>query len=237
MPHLFRTAPSKNRYYSWFEALHTRVDLLLLAPLSESAFAEIEEKVCRCLLSVEKIGNRFDPDSELSQAVEKATMNPVKLSTSLYALLVRCREARIQTGGLFDITVNSPDYYPGMVKEVELTSEGCLRLHRAGIILDLSGILKGYALEQVRTLLHPLNITDAIVNLGNSSILALGNVPTDIPSGHCLTTSGNATVQRRHIRNPLTGTYIEGRGTISVITNDAIDGEVQSIVSFIRQKH
>ena len=80
-----------------------------------------------------------------------------------------------------------------------------------------------------------MGITDAVVNLGNSSIMALGNVPLDIPSGHCLTTSGNATAERRHIRNPLTGVFVEGKSSAKVVTQDAIDGEVQSIVSFILQ--
>lgn len=73
-----------------------------------------------------------------------------------------------------------------------------------------------------------------MVNLGNSSIMALGDVPLDIPSGHCLTTSGNATATRRHIRNPLTGAFIEGVSLAKVITANAIDGEIQSIASFIQ---
>ena len=157
------------------------------------------------------------------------------MSPELYALLSRCREARRQTGGLFDITVNSPAFKPGMAESVELTPEGCLRLHTADVVLDLSGILKGYALEQLRVLLTTMGITDAVVNLGNSSIMALGDVPLDIPSGHCLTTSGNATAERRHIRNPLTGVFVEGKSSAKVVTQDAIDGEVQSIVSFILQ--
>ena len=85
-------------------------------------------------------------------------------------------------------------------------------------------------------LLPTMGVVDAIVNLGNSSIMALGDVPLDIPSGHCLTTSGNATATRRHIRNPLTGAFIEGVSLAKVITENAIDGEIQSIVSFISLK-
>lgn len=101
-------------------------------------------------------------------------------------------------------------------------------------ILDLSGILKGYALERLRTLLPTFGIHDALVNLGNSSILSLGKNPSDIPSGHCLTTSGNATPDRRHIRNPLTGEFITGQRTVSVTTANAIDGEILATVTFIQ---
>lgn len=234
LPHLFRPSiTGRNRYYAWFGGLHTRVDLLFYGQYSEKKFEEVEEAVKQRLVEIEQMGNRFNPQSELSQAVRQASEGPVPLSQELYALLTRCREARLQTGGLFDITVNSPAFKPGMAESVELTPDGCLQLHTADVVLDLSGILKGYALEQLRVLLTTMGVADAIVNLGNSSIMALGGVPIDIPSGHCLTTSGNATAERRHIRNPLTGAFIEGVSSAKVITENAIDGEIQSIVSFI----
>lgn len=257
MPHLFHSAPNQNRYYAWFEALHTRVDLLLLGSLSEVEFEVAETAVRAELSAVEKLGNRFDPDSELSRAVRAAATHPVPLSPELYSLLARCLQANRDTGGLFDITVNSPDFYPGLINRVKLLEDpsksprhGRLAFQSANYaqplpspmgegagvrpILDLSGILKGYALERLRTLLPTFGIHDALVNLGNSSILSLGKNPSDIPSGHCLTTSGNATPDRRHIRNPLTGEFITGQRTVSVTTANAIDGEILATVTFIQ---
>ena len=249
MPHLFRSTSPQNRYYAWFPALHTRIDLLLLAPLTEPEFEAAEQAVCAELLTVEKMGNRFDPFSELSLAVSAASLHPVELSPSLFSLLSRCLKAHRDTDGLFDITVNSPDFKPGLINSVELTPSqdnagGSLFFHRASpspsstgpsVLLDLSGILKGYALERLRLLLPTLGITDALINLGNSSVLSLGTNPSDIPSGHCLTTSGNATPDRRHIRNPLTGEFITGQRTISVITSDAIEGEILATTRFIQE--
>ena len=241
MPHIFHVAPEQNRYYAWFEALHTRIDLLLLGALSESDFQTAEYAIRAELADVEKMGNRFDPDSELSRAVEAATACPVSISKELFSLLSRCLQANRETGGLFDITVNSPDSYPGLINAVELTaspdnSGGSLYIQGVSLplILDLSGILKGYALERLRTLLSTLGITDALINLGNSSILSLGHNPSDIPSGHCLTTSGSATSDRRHIRNPLTGEFITGQHEVSVTTSDAIDGEILATITFLR---
>lgn len=247
MAHLFRSSSPQNRYYAWFSALHTRIDLLLLAPLTEPEFEAVEEAVSAELLAVEKMGNRFDPNSELSRAVSAANENslsnsptPTPLSPALFSLLSRCLRANQETGGLFDITINSPDFHPGLINAVELfpspdNEGGFFHFHRDGLLLDLSGILKGYALERLRSLLPSFGITDALVNLGNSSILSLGNNPSDIPSGHCLTTSGNESATRRHIRNPLTGEFITGRRTISVTTSDAIEGEILSTVRFIQQ--
>lgn len=251
MPHLFRSAHPGNRYYTWFFALHTRVDVFLIAPLEEREFQNVEDAIRADLTAVERMGNRFNLESELSQAVATATVRPFRLSSELYSLLDRCLQANRETGGLFDITVNSPDFMPGLINAVELTPiasppleasvpealpSGYLRLHRPGIVLDLSGILKGYALERLRGLLSSLGITDALINLGNSSILSLGKNLSDIPPGHCLTTSGNNSAGRRHIRNPLTGEYIEGRRNISVTTRDAIEGEIQSTIQFIQQQ-
>lgn len=233
MPHLFRSSSSSNRYYAWFEAMHTRVDLLLTGQQGEAEFEQIEAAVRDDLSAVEQMGNRFAPDSELSKAVKEAVARPVALSNDLHDLLKRCLAANAETGGLFDITVNSPGFRPGLIKAVELTADGCLRLHEKDIVLDLSGVLKGYALERLRRLLQSLGVSDAVVNLGNSSILSLGNNPTDIPSGQCLTTSGNATAQRRHIRNPLTGAFVIGRREVSVTTPDAVDGEIRSIEAFL----
>ncbi len=290
MPHLFHSAPHQNRYYAWFEALHTRVDLLLLGSHSEAEFETVEAAMRAELSAVEKLGNRFDPDSELSRAVRAANASlsfslnnspapgsvvggspadfaPVPISPALYSLLARCLQANRDTDGLFDITVNSPDFYPGLINSITLLEdpskspdqgrlafqlenyaqplpspmgEGAgVRLGRAGgefssIILDLSGILKGYALERLRTLLHTLGITDALINLGNSSILSLGHNPSDIPPNHCLTTSGNATAERCHIRNPLTGKFVTGQREVSITTADAIDGEILATVTSLR---
>ena len=292
MPHLFHPAQPQNRYYAWFEALYTRVDLLLFGALSESDFEAVESEVRACLDRVEHMGNRFNPESELSLAVAAATTRPVSISPELYSLLSRCLQANRDTGGLFDITVNSPNFYPGLIDAIHL-HDGTLSIHRPSppsltsetapaadvphrasspsftsetapdadvphrasppsftggvpegwggssssfITLDLSGILKGYALERLRALLPTFGITDALINLGNSSILSMGHNPSDIPPGHCLTTSGNATPQRRHIRHPLTGEFVTGQRQISVTTTNAIDGEIASIVAFLQSE-
>lgn len=245
MSHLFHAVSGQNRYYAWFNALHTRIDLLLLGTLSEAEFQAAEEAVHAELLAVEQMGNRFDPDSELSRAVQAAVVRPFPLSPALYSLLERCLRANRETDGLFDITVNTPDFRSGLINTIHLSPfpdspGGTLDLRpltfdpRPTIIIDLSGILKGYALERLRVLLPTLDITDALINLGNSSILSLGRNPSDIPPGHCLTTSGNATPDRRHIRNPLTGEFITGQRQISVTTTDAVEGEILATVAFIQ---
>lgn len=232
--HIFQQVSSAaNRYYAWFAALHTRVDVLFLGPQSEAEFSAIVESVHKCLVEVERMGNRFSPDSELSLAVAQAHLRPVVLTPSLASLLRRCLKANEETQGLFDITINTPDHTPQTIHDVVITPEGHLSLRRPGIVLDLSGILKGYALECLRPKLLASGITDALINLGNSSILVLGSACPDIPSGYCLTTSAGAPPERRHIRHPMTGQYVPPFRRISVLTKDGIEGEIQSIVSLL----
>ena len=89
-------------------------------------------------------------------------------------------------------------------------------------------------------------LNDALISLGTSSIMALGNHPSGIgwkidfstkgdesaPTvqlcNQCLSTSGNNSEDREHIISPSTGNYIEGIRYAAVVTKNAIDGEVLS---------
>ncbi len=58
---------------------------------------------------------------------------------------------------------------------------------------------KGYALETIKSILNECVIENALINMGNSSVLALGNHPVGtgwkvnniLLHNECLTTSGN----------------------------------------------
>ena len=100
---------------------------------------------------------------------------------------------------------------------------------------------KGYALDSLRPLLHEAGIRHALVNLGNSSILALGNHPSGegwklghdlVLSDQCLTTSGNEHEGHTHIINPQTGQPVTGKRQIRVITPQGVWGEVCSTALF-----
>lgn len=138
-----------------------------------------------------------------------------------------------QSYNLFDITVGSESHTPSTIDSVQLESDGrrCT-LGREGIRLDLSGFIKGYALDRIRPLLLERGIKDALVSLGNSSIMAMGDVPGPVKDG-CLTTSGNSSATRRHIVNPLTGEYACGEGSVSVRTSSGAEGEVAAKKKFL----
>ncbi len=236
MQHQSRQLPDgSTALYAWFEAMHTRVDLLLRKKnTSPSSLLETAEAVRALLLRLEKAGNRFASDSEISRLCEGPADKPVKLSDNLFDMLRLALHYHNTTGGLFDITVNTPGHTADTIYNVELSeTERTCTLHRTGMVLDLSGFIKGYALDRIKPLLAEDGITDALVSLGNSSIMAIGDVPGPVKDG-CLTTSGNETAQRRHIINPLTGKYVSGAGTAQVRTASGAEGEVMAKVRFIQ---
>lgn len=113
-----------------------------------------------------------------------------------------------------------------------------------GITINLSGFLKGYALETIRDILHSCSIENALINMGNSSVLALGNHPAGtgwkvnfgnqsetektgesqsiLLYNECLTTSGNESEGRRHIISPQNGNFVEGLRQIAVVTRTGL---------------
>lgn len=237
MQHQSRQLPDgSTALYAWFEAMHTRVDLLLRKKdTAPSSLLETAEAVRALLLRLEQAGNRFESDSEISRLCKASVGMPVKLSDDLFDMLRLALHYYGVTGGLFDIAVNTPEHTPETIKDMELSdAERTCSLHRTGMVLDLSGFIKGYALDRVKPLLAEHGITDALVSLGNSSIMAMGDVPGNVKDG-CLTTSGNDTADRRHIINPLTGEYVCGQGSAQVRTASGAEGEVMAKVKFIQQ--
>ena len=237
MQHQSRQLPDgSTALYAWFEAMHTRVDLLLRKKdTAPSSLLETAEAVRALLLRLEQAGNRFESDSEISRLCKASVGMPVKLSDDLFDMLRLALHYHSTTGGLFNITVITPGHTADTISNVELSeAERTCTLHRSGIVLDLSGFIKGYAIDRIKPLLTNHGITDALVSLGNSSIMAMGDVPGNVKDG-CLTTSGNDTADRRHIINPLTGEYVCGQGSAQVRTASGAEGEVMAKIKFIQQ--
>ena len=232
--------------YVWFEAMHTRIDLVLwdrsiATEGVKAACAEIETEVRR----IEKLGNCFDAESELSAINFAPSGTPILISEEMSEILSKCIDYNQSTGGYFDVTAMSGRKTKS-VDNLSLNGQTVTR-RQEDVKINLSGFLKGYALDKAVGILSKAGISNALLNFGNSSVYALGNHPqgegwvVETAIGErfhlknsCLTTSGNANEKRRHIIDPLTGNIVEGTGMVSVTTSTAEEGEVQSTVLFIR---
>ncbi len=248
--HIYRRrADGQGMLYAWFGAMHTRVDAALISTESEDVLLETVAETRKRINSIETAANCFDPQSELSAVNLMAAEKIMPVSRELESILRECLRYNVMTDGLFDITVGSDGYDNRMVHDIILPGDGTVAFRRRGLYINLSGFLKGYALEQVRHIIKGAGITVALVNMGNSSVMALGRPDGqngwEVSFGNgsrkdtvtlcdqCLTTSGNDSPARRHIVNPATGKLIEGCRSVSVVNRNAAEGEVLSTCLFI----
>lgn len=237
--------------YAWFEAMHTRIDMVLWDEmLSEDYLHEACECISQETVRIENMASRFIPDSELALFNSCPPGLPFGLSDEMYSILERCIIYNSSTGGLFDI-----DAFSG-INDVPLDRRILLSGDRKTaartderVSLDLSGFLKGYALDKAAVILRNRGVSNALVSFGNSSVYASGNHPggdgwpvaasDDISASYILrdeflTTSGNSSDRRVHIINPVTGAFVTGKGMVSVITSSGEEGEVRSIEAFLK---
>jgi thiamine biosynthesis lipoprotein len=218
--HIYKKGDAENLFYCWFSAMHTRVDILFQGAGSENSYSNIAEEIKQRIDDIELIGNCFNPQSELSR-YNRGRLKQSSLSQELRHILELCNYWKQKTDGLFDVA------YEGKI--------------------NLSGFLKGYTLDAIRPILTKHNIHSALINMGNSSILGIGRQSPDCDGwkvknisgeayllrNQCLTTSGNDSPDRMHIFNPATGSYVEGKRSVSVVTTGGAEGEVMATVSFI----
>lgn len=234
MHHLTRSLTGgAEAVYVWFEAMHTRVDILLKSSShTPGQLLEIAAGMQALIVELEHVGNRFDPSSEISVLNALPAGEELQLSERLHDILSSCVCYHASTGGLFDITALSPGHTPNTIRSIHISDDGAFTRDDEDVMLDLSGFLKGYALDCLRPLVAGIGLDGCLISLGNSSIMAIGDVPGPVKDG-CLTTSGNDSDQRCHIRNPLTGEYVRGAGRAQVITAGGAEGEVLATCRFI----
>lgn len=229
-------------FYAWFPAMHTRVDLAFCGTHTEDRLLALAQGIQQELHRLEAMANYFDPTSELATLNRLAATRDTALSEELYTLIDFCQEAHTRTLGYFDVSVGSEPHHPHTMQRISLSpTRHTARFDEPGICLNLSGLLKGYAIDRIQPMLAAHNVQHALINLGNSSILAQGNHPAGsgwkvdkeiVLHNQCLTTSGNDTDTRQHIADPHTGQLVTGKRKIAVTTTSGIWGEVCSTALF-----
>ena len=176
----------------------TRFELVLhgenavaLRAAGEEALDEVERLDAQLSL--------YRPDSEISNLNQHAATAPVRVTPGLFYLLQHAQRLSAESGGAFDITIaplmrcwgflggsgQLPD--PAALAEaksevgmnlVVLDEENfTVRFTRAGVMLDLGAIGKGYALERAAEILREAGVHHALLHGGTSTVHALGTQP------------------------------------------------------------
>lgn len=245
-----RKNPDYPIVYATFGAMHTRVELLAVGLGEEQGrglMAEAEREVKR----LERLFNRFDSRSPLAVVNMTAIGQSVKVEDELFMALELCEVFRRATAGYFDVTAADDG--------VDAVSDGSggyaldgkehsVRILREGARIDLGGFAKGYAAESVRRIFEQAEVRQAVINFGNSSIVAMGHHPYGewwpIGIEHrkvksavarelrlkdgAMSVSGRAESGDYHIIDPMTGNRAVGEELIVVEGRSALVAEMLS---------
>ena len=159
-----------------------------LRAAGEEAFEEVDR--------IESQLSLYRSGSEIAHVNANASYRPVRVSPMTFALLEKARVFWELSGGAFDVTVaplvrcwgfikgsgsRPSDEQIAQAREVvgmqflELNAEqSTVRFKRAGMMLDLGSIGKGYALDAAAEILRDAGVENALLHGGTSTIYGLG---------------------------------------------------------------
>ena len=152
--------------------------------------AAVEAEVQGVLERIEGRMSHYRPDSELSRFNRARTTEPQQMTPETLGVVAEALAVGRVSGGAFDVTVGPlvdawgfgpPGRAPAVPEEALLAalrarvgvdlleldlSASTLRKRRADIVVDLSAIAKGYAVDAVAALLAERGFDDHLVEIG-----------------------------------------------------------------------
>jgi len=160
-----------------------------------TVLANGKEKAQKCIdagfekiVEVEKLMNRFDPDSQISKVNMLAAKDPVRVDKELFDILLKSIEYYKLTDGIFDITVTPlVDLWKKCAEANSLPTDkqlakvkkiiGCdkllldandfsVRFAVEGMKLDLGGIAKGFAVDLAKNAMLEAGARGGLIAIG-----------------------------------------------------------------------
>ena len=120
----------------------TRFDILLIHSDAER-LNRLWFHIINELERLDKILNRFDPQSEVSGINKHALLSYIQISKELEEILQLCQYYYENTFHLFDITLKD-------FSRIQLHEHSYISFTSPDISLDFGGFAKGYALKKIR---------------------------------------------------------------------------------------
>jgi thiamine biosynthesis lipoprotein len=188
---LLLSLPSHAEWYSDSqEKMGTRIDVRLWHDDEVTA----QRLIARAMAEFDRIEagmSTYRSDSEISRLNARAPHEAVPVSAELFGLIERALQLADDTGGAFDITYDSVGHFYDYRAKVRPSDEqidnslaaidyrylqldrehSTIRYDRPGVIINLGGIAKGYAVESVINLLRDAGIRHAMATAGGDTRL------------------------------------------------------------------
>lgn len=244
MPNPF---PNTHKYIR--QAMSTRFRIYIAGEepryARQAADAAFEE-----LARLEALLSRFREGSDVRRLNRLAKGESARISPETFACLQIAETVRKQTGGAFDVAYASK----GRERSVAFVLEADTNAAHsacADLEIDLGGIGKGFALDQMARVLREWDVTRAFLSAGSSTHLAMDPPPgetgwrtefgpDDTPRMHILNRSAfsaSGTARRGpHVIDPKTGKPAETRIRAWASAKTAAEADAFSTAFFILPK-
>lgn len=205
----------------------TSFRLVLYAPDRDSA-SRASRAAFNRIARLDAIMSDYSETSELASLCRRAGAGPVRVSEDLFRVLTVAQEMAWRSDGAFDVTVGPVSRLwrrvrrtgqlpgPGRLelalalvdyRSLELDAENSTaRLAKAGMLLDLGGIAKGFAADEAMAVIKSHGITTALVAAGGD-IAASGKPPGTSGWNIGVATAGSSDKTRRML--------VMGEGAVS----------------------
>jgi thiamine biosynthesis lipoprotein len=172
---------------------------ILIAGTSETKAQTCAAEALRDLELLEADLSRFRDGSDISRLNHLTPGKSTPIGEAAYDCISLAKEVHSATRGAFDITIGpllavwtNPDHTPRQPSESELNrARSAVGIDKVllnpesreasvtgkDIWLDVGGIGKGYALDQMASILKAKGIDNALLDAGGSTLLAFGKGP------------------------------------------------------------
>lgn len=184
-----RTAVEEGYRSPTYFAMDTTLEITI-KELPEETSKDISRRAYLRVKQLERKTSRFLAESEVSAINQNAGKSPVKVSPETFKMLEDSLRLSELTGGAFDITVAplmelygfySHDYKVPTQQEIEKTKNLIgwnfikleketrkVMLAKPGVQIDLGGVAKGYAVQELIGLLKSWGVKSGLVNFGGT---------------------------------------------------------------------
>jgi thiamine biosynthesis lipoprotein len=238
---------SHNAMATVFEVIIIHKDAHYAEQASWATFGELDK--------IEQQLSRFIENSDISRINNLTDNQPLQLGLEAFECLQLCVALGDLTGGAFDITVGAlkdSQFNKNKIMQTGLhlikldEEEHTIQPSTSGVQIDLGGIGKGYAIDQMAKLLGDWSIDTALINGGCSSVLALGR-PHNTEGWHLTLSnpinrkqtladlylqdravSGSGLLKGAHIIDPATTQPVKGKRAAWACAPDAATADALS---------